>query len=117
MTAKKPKAVETGPSPAEVAAELAELDKLATGLEAGSTVKNPAARRALAEAAAISQLHLRALNARRSAGRLGAEESRTIPAVVSGLKRLLAELGHVAGKTGPAEEDAEGFKPPKPGKK
>lgn len=110
MEAPAPPAPSIDPAP-----ELAETERLTLALMEGSKVKNKAACRALAEAAAVSQLHLRSLHARRAAGKLPAEESRTIPAVISGLKRLLAELGHVAGAgaTGAADEDeAEGFRPP-----
>lgn len=91
----------------------AELAKLTAELVEGAKVKNPGARRMLAEQAAILHLQLRSLHRRRAAGKISSEAERTIPSVASSLKRALEELGHLGKLAGDDDdEEADGFAPP-----
>lgn len=72
---------------------LATTQRLAAALEAESLLAQPHARRALAEALAVGVVHLDTLIAQRDAGRLTGEEARSIPALISNIRRLAETAG------------------------
>ena len=76
-------------TPAQIASK---VDKLAAAFEKESPIESRAAAAALAESAAILISHQRILFAREALGKLGAEESRTLPSIASNVRRILDTL-------------------------
>jgi len=62
-------------------------------LEAESTLKNPAYRKILAEAAGITRAELHRLHEKGKRDQLVSDEVRVIPSLISNLHRLVKSLG------------------------
>jgi transcription initiation factor TFIIIB Brf1 subunit/transcription initiation factor TFIIB len=68
--------------------------------------KNTDGKEALADSLATQRVHLKFLREAEAAGTLGAEESRTLPAVTSCIKRLCESL-HISDEVVEPDDDEE----------
>lgn len=87
-------------------AELAERFFAESPMKTAAGKESAAAKRALCDTLAALHQHLRIMCDRRDRGIATTDETRTFPAVASGIRRLSESLG----LTGPTEQDPEDLK-------